>query len=266
MLESFVREVKALGHLRTHTNIVKLLGIAWEEAGVDDICPVLVLEYAQHNSLTKFLSSDASTPLGFQQKRAFCSDIANGMSCMHGAGFIWGDCKPENVLIFQDENDPTSLKAKISDFGCSVSHFTADTHFPGYSVPWTAPEARDCAGFQAMVKAEIYSYGMLVWAVALDGRQFKQEYWQEGDATGFGKGHASTARIEELKRENQLTEIAVASVKRYVAQVGQKQSPIASLAGIDLLVQIITGTMESDVNHRLAELGSVALRLSSVAP
>lgn len=80
-------------------------------------------------------------------------------------GVIHGDIKPENVLIFS-ENDGRHV-AKVTDFGYSTL-FTTDSDLiviPSYSKPWQAPEwhHRGILPTQAR-KMDAYSFGMLcIW-------------------------------------------------------------------------------------------------------
>ncbi|KAK0731951.1 kinase-like domain-containing protein [Lasiosphaeris hirsuta] len=143
-LEALTREVHARGRTRGHVNIVQLLGVAWEKKAdaAHKVQPVLVLEYAHLGSLQSLLSSSSPTAgrfLGFKQKQELGLDIARGMAHMHNLGMVWGDCKPDNVLLFPDESRVGGLKAKLSDFGACEPQPSASTTFRGMSRPWTAP-------------------------------------------------------------------------------------------------------------------------------
>ena len=76
-------------------------------------------------------------------------------------GVIHGDIKPENVLVFS-ENDGAYV-AKVTDFGYSTL-FTTDSDLIKMpkSWPWTAPERhhREILPIQAR-KMDAYSFGML---------------------------------------------------------------------------------------------------------
>lgn len=65
------------------------------------------------NDFEKELRGHDST---IQQRLSFCTDYARGMRDLHGAGYAYGDVKPENCLIYQNpETQEKSLK--LSDFG-----------------------------------------------------------------------------------------------------------------------------------------------------
>lgn len=67
---------------------------------------MLALQYAQRNSLAKSFAANMTSSLTFEVKESLSMDIASGMSSLHEAGFVWGDAKPANVLIFQHDQKP----------------------------------------------------------------------------------------------------------------------------------------------------------------
>jgi serine/threonine protein kinase len=148
-------EIKALTdeRLRRHPNIVKLLSWAF---GVEWDRPlVLVLELA-YEDLEKALKA-ASPPPDFLKVR-FCSDIAKGLNAIHEAGFLHGDLKPANVLIFREES---RFVAKLADFGYSTTEGLQAT---GGTFDWQAPE------YETSALGDCFSYGLLIWSVLfLDG-------------------------------------------------------------------------------------------------
>lgn len=221
MLSSFIREIKVLGQFRSHPDIIDLLGIAWEVSH-GFLRPVLALEYAQHNSLSRFWSS-APTMLSFREKQKLCLDIASGIHALHETGFVWGDCKPENVLIFQDSTEMTAWKAKLNDFGGCVSREDAAAGFITYSSPWTAPEAHKAANFHALRTAELYSYGLLFWAIHMDGRHFSRRLWEHNTvgndfpSSNDWYGRVAADEVEQLKRHDKLKDKIVEVFDAYLS-------------------------------------------------
>ena len=148
-------EIKALTNekLRHHPNIVRLLSWAFGEEWDHPL--VLVLELA-YEDLAKALKA-ASPPPDFLKVR-FCSDIANGLDAIHEAGFLHGDLKPANVLIFREES---RFIAKLADFGFSTKE---SLQAGGGTFGWQAPEDESSA------LGDCFSYGLLIWSVLfLDG-------------------------------------------------------------------------------------------------
>lgn len=76
----------------------------------------------------------------FPESLAIASQVLNGMSNLHEAGFIHGDIKLENVLIYQ-QSDGT-LEARISDFGKTQSLEEGKTTIHAGNPRYAAPEGR----------------------------------------------------------------------------------------------------------------------------
>jgi serine/threonine protein kinase len=84
-LQAFVNEIRVLGPLKSSPNIIDLVGIAWEQDAQAQLNPVLALEYAQHNSLARFLAENGSTitfktslvEFTISTKKTLCGGIAN---------------------------------------------------------------------------------------------------------------------------------------------------------------------------------------------
>ncbi|KAG9189813.1 hypothetical protein G6011_06681 [Alternaria panax] len=143
-------EIQALTNpkLRRHPNIMELLSWAWGEEW--DRPFVLVLELA-HEDLTRALKRDEA-PRDFMKMR-FCSDIENGLEAIHGAGFVHGDLKPANVLIFRRA---AGFVAKLADFGFSAND---KGRAIGGTPGWQPPE------LQSSLLGDCFTYGLLVWSV-----------------------------------------------------------------------------------------------------
>lgn len=102
------------------------------------------------------------------------------------ANIVHGDIKGDNILLFGDEDTPSSLIAKISDFGCSTSRATLYEHH-GFAGTRTilAPECsigapNDMKVWQKRFPKDNYSFGIVVWQVAKDGEQ-PFAGWQPND-------------------------------------------------------------------------------------
>jgi serine/threonine protein kinase len=143
-------EIQALTNpkLRGHPNIVELLSWAFGEEW--DRPFVLVLELA-HEDLARALKRDDCPP-DFMKMR-FCSDIAKGLEAIHEAGFVHGDLKPANILVFRKA---TGFVAKLADFGFSVNE---KDRAVGCTPAWQPPEV------ESSLLGDCFSYGLLIWSV-----------------------------------------------------------------------------------------------------
>lgn len=88
-------EVLTMRHppLMAHPNIVKLLGISFEVEGHESdrsVIPILVPECAELGNLAEVLETAKreDRPLSFDQKLAFCLDVAHGLEALHACGTI----------------------------------------------------------------------------------------------------------------------------------------------------------------------------------
>ncbi|KAK4450346.1 hypothetical protein QBC34DRAFT_493994 [Podospora aff. communis PSN243] len=163
-LKHILFEIRVLTHepLVGHPNIVRFLGITWEDDLYDYNIkwPALLLEYADAGSLGQAIANNA---LPAKLRLNICLDVASGLDALHGCGIIHCDVKPDNVLLFADEK--RELVAKLSDFGLSLADTGEGTQLPGRTPGWNAPEWRSWIPSNCLAKADIYSFGLLVWSV-----------------------------------------------------------------------------------------------------
>ncbi|KGN46120.1 putative serine/threonine-protein kinase [Cucumis sativus] len=170
----FRAEMETLGKLR-HRNIVKILGYC--VSGSDR---VLIYEFIERGSLDNCLyetSSDdqdsdgylaSRQPLPWDTRLKIMRGVANGLSYLHGLPqpIIHRDIKAGNVLL------DSEFEAHIADFGLARMIETSNSHvstqFAG-TMGYMPPEYR--AGVTvATVKADVYSFGILMFEVAMGQR------------------------------------------------------------------------------------------------
>lgn len=171
-LHTLELEILTLCHssIRNHRNIVKLLAWGFDfgnhhELEFEPLSPVLILEHA-NCSLSTFLNDGKKTiPSPVLQRIAL--DTVQGLSVLHASGVIHGDLKPDNVLIFPDEEGPFFCIAKLSDFGFSVMGESKifNTGTPG----WKAPELPSDGGIETkmLFRCDYFSLGLLIFSIML---------------------------------------------------------------------------------------------------
>jgi serine/threonine protein kinase len=163
-----------------HRNIVRLLALSWDEIDMrsnntEFFAPVLITELAHEVYPTlQAYYQNPSTAKTASMGREFLADIADGVAVLHDCGVLHGDLKPDNILLFKDEQSKFGLVAKVADFGFADVNGTRR----GRTRRWAAPECLDgCPAdivgtAKAMTSAaDIYSFGLLVLFVALGGRE-----------------------------------------------------------------------------------------------
>lgn len=168
-MNSVMMEIYALMHqpLYEHANIVKLLALGWGTNPFESSyrLPVIVTEYADQGNLADLQAREILTS---EVKRTISLDIAHGLQVLHRCGIIHGDMKSENVLIFS--HPKKTYVAKLGDFGFSiVGEASAPRVNIGGTMPWRAPESYGPVAREHLAKTDVYSYGLTVWRIAMDG-------------------------------------------------------------------------------------------------
>ncbi|KAG4441060.1 hypothetical protein IFR05_003468 [Cadophora sp. M221] len=168
-MNSVMMEIYALMHppLYEHANIVTLLALGWGTNSFESSyrLPVIVTEHADQGNLADLQAREILTS---EVKRTVSLDIAYGLRVLHRCGIIHGDMKSENVLIFS--HPQKTYVAKLGDFGFSiVGEASAARVNIGGTMPWRAPESYGPVAREYLAKTDVYSYGLTVWRIAMDG-------------------------------------------------------------------------------------------------
>jgi len=146
------KEILVHSLLKEHENICKLLFLGWESGSP---IPLLALELAAFGSLEYVLSSPGVGP-SFLQKQYLTVDIARGLDALHHCNICHVDLKPANILV-QRQND--RVIAKITDFGGAADPNSK----PAVGTPlWSAPEVLVGGRSVDWVRADIYSFGLII--------------------------------------------------------------------------------------------------------
>ncbi|KAL6235505.1 hypothetical protein BDW75DRAFT_240085 [Aspergillus navahoensis] len=173
-LGQVVVEVKLLSAsgIRSHRNITQLKGISFETPHhrTDGyLAPALMFDASSMGNLLDFICDPVRMVDGPYWE--FCLDVARGLQALHSHGFIHGDVKCENVLIFPTWTlQGRNFVAKMTDFGCSmVIDGVGSTRLRGSTLPYDAPEADSVIESKDLPYTDIYSFGLMVWRVLVDG-------------------------------------------------------------------------------------------------
>jgi serine/threonine protein kinase len=169
-LESVLTELHALLHhpLRYHANIIDLIGVAWgrNHANLSQQLPALIVEYGDRGTLADVqIGKDA---LSEQLKSQITLEIASGLQALHEENIVHGDLKPENIIMCSDSEN--ILVPKLADFGFSIIEAAGTLNIMlGGSRTWRAPESYSRLAISMLKFTDIYSFGLVVWSIALDG-------------------------------------------------------------------------------------------------
>jgi len=146
MLRRFEQEYNAAKEL-CHPNLVRAL-----DYGYDGICPYLVMEFVDGESLGQRLERDGKLPE--QEAVRIITQVAQGLQKAHRSGLIHRDVKPDNILM------NSQGQAKLTDMGL-VKEVEADLNLTrtgrGLGTPhFMSPEQfRDAKNVDA--RSDIYS-------------------------------------------------------------------------------------------------------------
>lgn len=120
-----------------------------------------VLEYAAKGDLHTLLTSMGSFSL--PAARFFAAEIARGLQHLHSLGLLWGDCKPENVLVH------SSGHVKLTDFGSAREEKEVgdgEVRVEG-TEEYLAPELR--SGGRLSQASDLWAFAVVVYQM-LEGR------------------------------------------------------------------------------------------------
>ncbi|MED6185193.1 hypothetical protein PIB30_054700 [Stylosanthes scabra] len=153
-METFVREVKSLSHVK-HPNLVALLGYCENN---ESEC-FLVYELCYNGSLSHWLF-DYEKVLSWIQRLEIAVDSARGLKFLHtypGGCIVHRDIKPANILLDGD------FQAKLSDFGLSkvmdIGQSYVSSEVRG-TFGYIDPEYR--TNHHVNASGDVYSFGIVL--------------------------------------------------------------------------------------------------------
>lgn len=167
-MKEYTREMDMMSHLPDHPNILKLLGAC---KAPDKL--ILVMQHCSGGSLYQLLHSP-SAYLNWRQLVGICLATAEGMLHLHSHHALHRDLKSGNILL-----DGSGV-VKVADFG--LSRLQAATYGEPLTAElgtwqWMAPEVVapwDKRGAVYTEKADVYSFGIVMWECAAREVPFKQ--------------------------------------------------------------------------------------------
>ncbi|XP_039110585.1 receptor-interacting serine/threonine-protein kinase 3 isoform X1 [Hyaena hyaena] len=159
--ETISREVKAMASLRGQ-HVLHLLGVTEQLEWEYMRGPALVTQFMENGSLVRLLQPRCPRPWPFLCR--VLQELVLGMCYLHSQNpvLLHRDLKPSNVLLDSD------LHAKLADFGLST--FQGGSRSEELALAYLAPELLADVNQKASMASDVYSFGILMWAV-LAGRE-----------------------------------------------------------------------------------------------
>jgi len=142
------REIEIQSRLN-HPHILRMLGWFHNEKSV-----FLILEHAPNGEVFRELQQSQTRGLGEALARRYIAQLLSALGCLHRAGVIHRDVKPENLLLTGGGD------VKLADFGAAI-HAPEPFHLRNTlcgTPEYLAPEVLEGKG---------YSYEVDVWAVGV---------------------------------------------------------------------------------------------------
>jgi hypothetical protein len=170
--KQFRAEVSTIGTIQ-HVNLIRLLGFCSEGTR-----RLLVYEHMPHGSLDRHLFVSSSGPssnhgvLSWDTRYQIALGIARGLDYLHEKCrdcIIHCDIKPENILL------DDAFAAKVADFGLAKlmgRDFSRVLTTMRGTVGYLAPEW--ISGSAVTAKADVFSYGMLLFEIVSGRRNVEQ--------------------------------------------------------------------------------------------
>jgi serine/threonine protein kinase len=176
LLRSMATELRILSDktIRSHDNIITLLGTCWERtASPDDaVLPVFVFETSELGDLQHWLPENDDIALGIQLD--MCLGLTRGVACLHEAGVVHCDLKPANVIVFRQSNPQSPFILKIIDFNIAIvaQDVSENVPLPEGTPPWNSPEqmVNTMISRADLPKVDIYSLGTLLLHILTAGQ------------------------------------------------------------------------------------------------
>ena len=159
-----LREVRLLGHIGAHPNVVELL----DTACLPGIAVMLVLELFD-GCLRRYIQNLKGRPMSSSAVEGIMIHLQRGLAYIHSRGCLHRDLSSANVLLMGDPQSTDAWRAVIADLGhgCISSARDPDHHRHHIdravsALPYRAPELILFPSEAYGAKVDVWSLGCIV--------------------------------------------------------------------------------------------------------
>jgi serine/threonine protein kinase len=143
-----------------HPNIVKLLGLSFQEPFVSNLpLPIIITDPIsdKYPNLERFIEhQEKPQPLLLRLLFELISDIADGITALHDFGLVHGGISPQN--IFLEDSKTGRLVAKLANFAHGASEIDYDKS-AGHFEKWLPPDYKSYSKQADKRSLDIYAFG-----------------------------------------------------------------------------------------------------------
>lgn len=216
-VQHFLEEARAMARISS-PYVVQIFDV-----GKTDGRPFIVMEYLTGRTLRKKIQEG---PIDVSTTIRLLSQITKGLDAVHVGGLVHRDIKPDNIMLFQDEQN-----CRILDFGLSHEKYKNKEKANSISgtLEYMSPEC--LSGLPADYRSDIFSVGTVGYEMLFGSQVFRRF------------SHIDT--IEAVKK----FEPEFASVDKYIPA--------------DLL-QLLESMMQKDRDKRMSNCGEILERLKAI--
>ncbi|POG74026.1 uncharacterized protein OCT59_023444 [Rhizophagus irregularis] len=186
IVKEIIREFELQNEIGFHNNIIRLYGITNKESKNGQLKYLLVMEYADDDSLQNYLKKNYKK-LIWEDKYKLSFQLTFVVSCLHDKGIVHQDLHSGNILIHQNT-------IKLADLGLSKRIEKASKRESDLicMVPYIDPNKFLIQSYSLNEKSDVYSIGVLLWEISSGRPPFNDKLYDNNLITQILLGYRET--------------------------------------------------------------------------
>ncbi|GES91122.1 kinase-like domain-containing protein [Rhizophagus clarus] len=186
-VKEIMREFELQRKIDFHNNIIHLYGITDKESKNGQSKYLLVMEYADGDSLQNYLNKNFEK-FTWEDKYKLSFQLVSAVSYLHDKGIVHRDLHSGNILIHQNT-------IKLAGFGLSkrIGEASKPESDLTCMVPYIDPKKFAIQTYALNEKSNVYSIGVLFWEISSGQPPFKGKLYDTSLAKQILQGYRETA-------------------------------------------------------------------------